>query len=145
MLRLRGLRLDQRLQLKSVLTHVSRESDPGVRGFAVRCHASLNLSGTDQERMQRDGTSRFRPVSAGLPCSVRIVEWLITEHPADRPGSLLWVAGRLFDASQGWLPLDGDSPGERAFVPFGDFDMAILAPKGDVVALLDSEEAGRAR
>ncbi|WP_069164845.1 hypothetical protein [Nocardia altamirensis] len=54
--------------------------------------------------------------------------------------TLLWVGGRLFDIAKGWqsIPLDG-SEGSSIFTGYGDqFDAAVVAPQGDVVALLAS-------
>jgi hypothetical protein len=54
--------------------------------------------------------------------------------------ALAWVGGELYDVAAGWMrfPLDGSSP-ERRYAGYGPrFDAAVVAPKGDLVALLES-------
>lgn len=54
--------------------------------------------------------------------------------------ALVWLDGTLYDVAAGWrsIPLDG-SPGSAKFGEYGpQFDAAVAAPKGDVVALVAS-------
>ncbi len=54
--------------------------------------------------------------------------------------ALAWAGGELYDVAAGWMrfPLDG-SPPERRHTGYGpSFDAAVVAPKGDLVALVES-------
>lgn len=61
--------------------------------------------------------------------------WKMTEHPAREPGALLWAGGALHDMAAGHR-FDDDTwniprhPG---------FDTVVVAPNGDLVALVDSD------
>ena len=63
--------------------------------------------------------------------------WERRDYGAEGPGSLLWVEGRLFDVSRGWLRLD--EPARSVFTAFGKLDAAVPSPRGDLCALVDSD------
>ena len=62
------------------------------------------------------------------------------ELPARDARALAWVGGHLFDIAAGWTeyPLDGAMPTSRYSGYGPGFDAASVAPKGDVVALVQS-------
>ena len=62
------------------------------------------------------------------------------ELPAGGARALAWVGGQLFDVAAGWThyPLDGSATTSRYSGYGPGFDAAAVAPKGDVVALVQS-------
>jgi hypothetical protein len=78
------------------------------------------------------------PLPAGGWHTARVREIGRVELPASGARALVWVGGELYDVAAGWThhSMDGSPPRRRYGVYGPGFDSALVAPAGDVVALL---------
>lgn len=65
--------------------------------------------------------------------------WDRVDVPAAGAGSLVWLRGVLYDVAQGWRRIGGLEDRTVGRASFGDFDTAVVAPSGDLVALVDGD------